>query len=166
MTEIVNHQSKAKLTKFIRLTIFSFLDLKTTVLKVAKLSIEERTNLQDSKIAQENKNFALTINNTRRPACLLHYGGISSFLRQFQMPLAIAETVTITFETLNCCNQHDLGEEIGLLLCRLPQRLDYKKLSICTKQQTHYKSFVDSMINVVERARPELIFREFEMQAC
>ena len=45
MTEIVNHQSKAKLTKFIRLIIFSFLDLKTTVLKVAKLSMEERTNL-------------------------------------------------------------------------------------------------------------------------
>ena len=43
-----NHQVEAKLTKFIRLSIYGFLDLKTTVLKAAKLSREEHESLKDS----------------------------------------------------------------------------------------------------------------------
>ena len=84
------HQVGAKLTKFIRLTIYGFLDLNSTLLIAAKLSKEERAGLQKSELARSNKDFVLHINERTRPSCLLHYGGLGSFLRQYDTQISLA----------------------------------------------------------------------------
>ena len=48
-------EEQAKLTPFLRLTIYSYLDLKETVTKAACLSKIERAKLKESHIARENK---------------------------------------------------------------------------------------------------------------
>ena len=51
-----------KLTKFLRLTIYGYIELKETVLKLASLSKQERQELLKSHIARgEKKKFVLNL---------------------------------------------------------------------------------------------------------
>ena len=51
-----------RLTKFIRLTIYQFIDFKEKVLKLTRLGSKERDALLKSQIARENKMFTITLN--------------------------------------------------------------------------------------------------------
>ena len=64
--------SQSKLTRFLRLEVYSFLTFNETVKKAACLSKQEREELKESEIARVNKVFTLTINNQSRPHCLLY----------------------------------------------------------------------------------------------
>ena len=66
-----DRKRESKLTKFIRLTVYSYLDLETTVRTVLCLSKSERDNLKASEIAREGKHFILHIDKDNRPDCLL-----------------------------------------------------------------------------------------------
>ena len=50
-----------ELTKFLRLTVYSYLDLKTTVNSLSLLSKGERDNLKNSGIAREGKTLQIVI---------------------------------------------------------------------------------------------------------
>ena len=53
--------SGAKLTKYIRLVVYNFLDVKTTLKKISVLSKSERENLRDSGIARKGKDCELNL---------------------------------------------------------------------------------------------------------
>ena len=62
MVEATNnhhHQRGARLTKHIRLMVYSYLDHKTNVVRAACLSREEKSALENSAIAREGKRFRL-----------------------------------------------------------------------------------------------------------
>ena len=60
-----HHQRDAKLTKHIRLKVYSYLDHKTTVTRAACLSREEKSALENSAIAREGKSFDLDFSESR-----------------------------------------------------------------------------------------------------
>ena len=64
-------QSQARLTKFIRLMVYSYLTFEETVAKAALLSKKERAELKESEIARADKVFKLKISPQSRPDCLL-----------------------------------------------------------------------------------------------
>ena len=49
------------LSQYIRLTVYSYVDLKTTILKLGLLSKKERQAVQSSEIARENKILKLNV---------------------------------------------------------------------------------------------------------
>ena len=61
-----------KLTKHLRLMVYSYLDLQTALSKISTLSKLERTTLRDSAIARKGKNLVIAMNERTWPRCLLH----------------------------------------------------------------------------------------------
>ena len=60
------------LTKHIRLLIYNYLDLRTTIQRLCSLSSAERERIKTSEIAREGKVFELKITEESRPKCLIH----------------------------------------------------------------------------------------------
>ena len=88
-------QSQTKLTKFIRLVVYSFLTHDETVTKAACLSKKEREELQKSEIAKANKVFTLKLNRRSRPECLLNGDLLERFYRRIETRLNLAQTVEV-----------------------------------------------------------------------
>ena len=67
MVEATNnhHQRDARLTKHLRLKVYSYLDLGTIVTRAACLSREEKSALENSAIAREGKSFELNFEKSR-----------------------------------------------------------------------------------------------------
>ena len=56
-----NHQCMARLTKYLRMTVYSYLDIEETALKVTLLSKQERAEIYQSIIAREGKSLMIKI---------------------------------------------------------------------------------------------------------
>ena len=56
-----NHQSEARLTKFLRMTVYSYLNIEETALKITLLSKQENCEVHQSCIAREDKNLRIKI---------------------------------------------------------------------------------------------------------
>ena len=99
--------------KFLRLTIYSFLDLETVARKISRLSVKERENLKTSAIAREGKHFELSpeiISNEQSP--FWHYG------------LHLCENLEIDVD-------HRSSFDItSLVVNKLPQRFYQSRLSL------------------------------------
>ena len=126
---ISTSQPEAKLTKFLRLTIYNFLDIRDTALNISRLSKTERTNLLESEIAREGKIYGLAIDITTRPNCLICANSLDRFCKRINQILKYVEKIALSVAArLNMCNFHMLGEEIALILSKLPERFNDQKI--------------------------------------
>ena len=124
-------QSTPRLTKFIRLVVYSYLTLNETMKKAARLSKQERTELEKSEIAKEGKVFGQTLNHATRPKCLLRNSLLSELLERIKIKLKFADKLIITVDDeLDDYTEHMLGEELALILKALPTRFDAGKVSL------------------------------------
>ena len=64
--------SSERLTKHIRLEVYSYLNLETLIRKASLLNKAERTNLRNSYIAREKKDLRLTLSEQLWPHCPFH----------------------------------------------------------------------------------------------
>ena len=53
--ELIDGSRNAKLCRFVRLTVYSYLNLETVLSKLVRLSIHERINLENSAIARTGR---------------------------------------------------------------------------------------------------------------
>ena len=128
----INAPKGARLTKFIRLTVYSYLDLKVTALKAASLSKGERESLLKSEIARDCKvlNFCLSNFCRQRPAehnkCIYDS---DKFLRRLfcgkEPMVALTDSILIRLgDKVPACKTHRVGELIAMYICMLPSRFD------------------------------------------
>ena len=76
-------KSREKLTKFLRLTIYNFLNIRDTI-KVSRVSKNERQSMEESEIAKEGKSFVLNLDKDSRPQCLLHDDRVGKYVKQWR----------------------------------------------------------------------------------
>ena len=87
-------KSREKLTKFLRLSIYNFLDMKDTI-KASGLGKSERQAMEESEIAKEGKEIVLRLDNHYRRQCLLHDDRLSKFVKQWEPAIKHSDKILL-----------------------------------------------------------------------
>ena len=77
-------QNMAKLTKHIRLVVYSYLTHNEAASRTALLSKHERFELENSVIARDGKIFELSISEKSRPESLVEDDRLAKFLKRIR----------------------------------------------------------------------------------
>ena len=107
--------------KYLRLFIYSYLDLKTTIDKISILSKKEREELLSSAIAREGKKLRLEAKHDGE--CLLHGNKLSIFLSRIQFQLCQKiKLIRYSEESKKsrCKKGHKYSDELIEILTKLP----------------------------------------------
>ena len=83
------------LTKYLRLYIYSFVDLETTIKAISKLSKDERQNLKKSAIAREGKKFIVKLHDLYWREGLNRVDGVLQFYEKIKIGILVAQEVKI-----------------------------------------------------------------------
>lgn len=104
MQEVLKEKRRARprLTKYLRLTTYNFLDFETTLSKLAILSRNERKELLKSGIARAGKSAKLKVSKRKWPECWICTG----LFEKAKVMLSLADTFSLIFclnpFTYNC----------------------------------------------------------------
>ena len=84
-----------KLTKFIRLSVYSYLDFQTLLQTVSKLSKNERSILKNSYIVNESISLIFQPDNLLSKTCVLHDDMLQTVLKRIVYAFSLGKIFTI-----------------------------------------------------------------------
>ena len=138
ISENAQFSSKPALTEFMRLTVYSYLDLEVIVKKISYLGKKERENLKDSRIMSIGKELKLDLRRlaTLQPYRMIHESKPETILKRVSYCLSLCESLHLSVDwskIMKCkCGEHPKGEVLAYFVSSLPQKFN-NHLSI-----THY----------------------------
>ena len=105
--------------------VYKYLKLYETLFKISMLSRDERKNLSDSAIVNEDRDFIYTIHDSEWPSCVLHSDILANTLQKMQYLLSLTDKISIDIALSRwTCPLHNVGEAIGHFLINLPEKFD------------------------------------------
>ena len=115
--------NQARLTTFLRLTVYSFLNLKEVATKAAMLNKSEREDIKESEIVRENKHFTLKV---FRVHCILQENNLEKYMQRYFMPITLSKRIRIIVTT-NWIISDEIypGDELAAVVASLPDRFDH-----------------------------------------
>ena len=108
MTEAINktttvHQPNAKLTKYIRVIVYSYLDFGKVFYGARSLSKQERQTIdKTAAIARKGKQMRLRLDQfLKKDECILHDGKLQKVLEKLETALSMTDKIIITDQKVN-----------------------------------------------------------------
>jgi len=145
VVEPVRPRSMPHLTKFIRLTIYSYLSMGSVLKVISYLSRQERDSLRDSLIAREGKRAIFDLKDLLREECLMHGAKFDRVMTRIDIGLSLCNEVEFlcSRDMISQCQEHSYDEVLAFFLTSLPRRFD-KKISMRlgqAKSKVNLKTF-------------------------
>ena len=144
-----------------RLTVYSYLPLKTLVTKIATINSYERRALHNSAIVRAtNKSFHITLIMDNWTAMLGK--PIPQSMLSF-IPSLVSD-IEIELESNKNSLTNEMHAQITDFILSLPNWFDEGRLSLVVYYQNRLKMInLDKICRMIAKHRPKLIFKSFEL---
>ena len=121
-------RSMPHLTKFIRLTVYSYLSMGNVLKVISHLSHRERESLKESEIAREGKRAIFDLKDLLREDCLMHGAKFDRVMTRIDIGLSLCNEVEFlcSRDMIAQCQEHSYDEVLAFFLTSLPSRFEGK----------------------------------------
>ena len=154
--------TNAKLSHHLRLTVYSYLPLKTLLTKIALQNCYEKRLLHNSAIARKNKSFQLILRKDRWYEILEQSGQVPRPMLH-QICNMVSE-LEIEIDSDANSLRKDTYHNIRNLILNLPPWLDDGRLTLVIFYSNRLKMInLDEMCRVFAKEKPNLRFKSFEL---
>ena len=147
-----------KLTKFLRLNVYSYFSFEETFHTLSCLSRRDRQDLQKSYIARENKQLCLDIKSYNLLGTLLVQGQIDEMYERIKIALSLAGKIKLEISgDLENETGLKIGKQLAGLLHIIPERFDNKSVTIQAYSNSIRHSCVDNLLKEISKQKSNMV---------
>ena len=117
-----------RLTKHVRLVVYSFLETNELILAISKLSTRERANLVNAQLCNKERSGTIVLPKD----CFLHQITFQGLTKQIGHILSMLTYLTIKIDFSQVCimRKHRVHEMLARLCLVLPDKFDDEKVTV------------------------------------
>ena len=159
-------EAQPALTRFIRLTVYSYLSVGFVLKFISQLNSEERNSLRESVIAREGKRAIFDLKNLLSEDCLMHGANFDRVMQRIEFGLSLCDEAEFlcSRDQIAQCQEHGFDEALAFFLTSLPKRFNKKiSMRLCqAKAKVNMKNFWLTL----RARRPNFALRKLTIRGC